>query len=279
MQSLSDLLTGLSPELRVLTILLIAVAAHFIVRGLRWLSERLVGHGRTDRDQLSRQRPKFATLTTIIVSALTFAIYFAAIGLVLREMGVDLTAYIASASVIGLAVGFGMQGFVQDVVVGLTLIFTDVLNVGDVVDISGQTGRVQRIGLRFTTLLNFHDQKVNIPNRSVAQINRYRRGYVRAYVDVQIPEGARVEDVAKTAERIAIGMREQFRAVILTDPESMGVRLAETGSWRYVRLKFRLWPGQGAIVETTYRQRLLSTLKATYPEYQDWMVTVTYRAA
>ncbi|MBW3672076.1 MAG: hypothetical protein KY432_10455, partial [Acidobacteria bacterium] len=57
---------------------------------------------------------------TIIVSALTFAIYFVAVGYMLGELGVDLTAYVASASVIGLAVGFGLQGFVQDVVVGLT---------------------------------------------------------------------------------------------------------------------------------------------------------------
>lgn len=275
---MTELLADLSLEMRVVAIIVIAVAAHFLVGGLRRLSERFILHGSSNREQLTRQHPKFATLATILVSAATFAIYFLAVGLILRELGVDLTAYIASASVIGLAVGFGLQGFVQDVVVGLTLIFTDVLNVGDMVDISGQTGRVQRVGLRFTTLLNFHDQKVNIPNRNVAQINRYRRGYVRAYVDIQIPAGAHVEEIAGLAERIAIGMRQQFPAVILSDPESMGVRLAESGSWRYVRIKFKLWPGQGAIVESTYRQRMLSMLRSNFADYSDWMITVTYRA-
>lgn len=275
---MTEWLADLSMEVRVVAIIVIAVAAHFLVGGLRRLSERFLMHGPSKREQLWRQRPKVATFTTILVSAVTFAIYFLAVGLVLRELGVDLTAYIASASVIGLAVGFGLQGFVQDVVGGLTLIFTDVLNVGDMVDISGQTGRVQRVGLRFTTLLNFHDQKVNIPNRNVAQINRYRRGYVRAYVDIQIPSGAHVEEIAGLAERIAIGVRQQFPAVILSEPESMGVRLAESGAWRYVRIKFKLWPGQGAIVENTYRQRMLSLLRSNFAEYSDWMITVTYRA-
>ena len=274
-----DFLADLSTDLRVVAIVLVAVAAHFIVRGLRWISERsTVQHG-GGREQLWRERPKFATVVTIVVSALTFAIYFAAIGLILNELGVNLTTYVASASVIGLAVGFGLQGFVQDVVVGLTLIFTDVLTIGDMVDISGQTGRVQRIGLRFTTLLNFLDQKVNIPNRNVAQINRYRRGYVRAYVDVQVPDGAHVEDFAATTERLAQGMRQQFPAVILTDPESMGVKAAEAGNWRYVRIKFKLWPGQGVIIETAFKQRLLSTLKSSFPDYADWMVSVSYRAS
>lgn len=273
-----DLLGSLSQELRVAAIVVVAIAAHFIVRGIRAFSERfLLGTG-GNREQLWRQKPKFATLATILVSAATFAIYFLAIGLILRELGVDLTTYVASASVIGLAVGFGLQGFVQDVVVGLTLIFTDVLNVGDVVDISGQTGRVQRVGLRFTTLINFHDQKVNIPNRNITLINRYRRGYVRAYVDVQIPNGAGIQDVVGLAEQIALGMRQQFPAVILNDPDSMGVRRAEGGAWQYVRLKFKLWPGQGSLIENTYRQRLLSALRERHPDYADWMVTVTYRS-
>ncbi len=272
-------LEALPQELRILAIVLIAVIAHFAVRGLRSLSERFLIGTATSREQLWRQNPKFATLTTIFVSAATFTIYFAAIGLILSELGVDLTTYVASASVIGLAVGFGLQGFVQDVVVGLTLIFTDLLNVGDMVDISGQTGRVQRVGLRFTTLLNFHDQKVNIPNRNITLINRYRRGYVRAYVDVQIPAGAQIQEVVELVERIARGMRHQFPAIILEDPESMGTRQAEGGSWQYIRMKFKLWPGQGSIIETTYRQRVLTVLRASHPDYADWMVTVTYRSA
>lgn len=277
MRNLFELVSSSSTLLRIVAILMLAVAAHLAVRLVRWIGERMILHEPVDRSKLLRRRPKVATLTTIFVSALTFTIYFAAIGVVLRELDVNLTTYIASASVIGLAVGFGSQGFVQDIVVGLTLIFSDVLNVGDMVDVSGQTGRVERVGLRFTTINNFLQQSVNVPNRSITQINRYRRGYVRAFVDVQIPPQADPSTIRNEIERLAIGMREQFPDIILSDPEPLGVRSVERGSWQYVRIKFRLWPGQGALIEAGYKQRVLNALKARHADYADWMVTVTYR--
>lgn len=161
--------------------------------------------------------------------------------------------------------------------IGLTLIFSDVLNVGEVVDISGQTGRVERIGLRFTTLVNVLEQRVHIPNRNITQINRYRKGYVRAFVDVQLPEGVDEEEAAERVIRLARGLHAQHEALLLREPEVIGVLTAEPAGWRYLRLKFRLWPGQGVLFETGYRQRVLAELKPARPAYAEWMVTVTYR--
>lgn len=271
-------LTDLSPVLRVLAIVGLALLAHALVRGIKYVGEWLLTPKDEQRDAMWQRYPKVATIITIVVSALTFVIYFAALGFILDEMGISLTAYIASASVIGLAVGFGSQGLVQDVVIGLTLIFSDVLNVGEMVDISGQTGRVQKIGLRFTRLVNLLDQQVHIPNRNIAQINRYRNGYIRAYVDLQLPDDAEADRVLDTVTPLARGMHAQYSAVVLTEPEIMGVQTAEPGGWRYLRIKFRLWPGQGALIETSFRQRALAALKRLHEDYADWMITVTYRA-
>src|SRR5690606_31536312 len=138
------------------------------------------------------QKPKFITLTGLVASALTFIIYSVALGFILHVFGVNsqkfLTTYLATASVIGLAVGFGSQGLVQDVVTGLTLIFSDTLDVGDMIEVSGQVGRVERVGLRFTRLTNFLNQQVFVPNRTIMSIVRFPRGGVPAYADVQIPE-------------------------------------------------------------------------------------------
>ncbi len=266
-----------SPLLRILAIVILAVLAHLLVRGLRRLGTWLLTPHGSDRTTLSRRSPKLATIGTIVVSAVTFTIYFGGIGLILRELGVPLENYLVSASVIGLAVGFGSQGFVQDIVIGLTLIFSDVLNVGDVVDIGGQSGRVETIGLRFTTLVNLLDQKIYVPNRNIGQINRYRNGYIRAYADVQLPEGMSEQELTALVAPLAEGMHAQYGAIVLTPPEVMGLRRAEPGPWRYLRIKFRLWPGQGALIESVFRQRVLATLRAHRPDYADWMVTVTYR--
>ena len=261
----------------VLGILVLAVAAHLVVRGLRALAERWMSP-RGGREGAFRQHPKIASLVTILVSAITFTVYFLAVGLILREMGIPLAAYLTSASVIGLAVGFGSQGLVQDVVTGFTLIFSDVLDVGDVVDVAGQTGRVESIGLRFTVLVNLLDQRVYVPNRNIAQIGRYRKGHVRGYLDVQMPAGAEEEAVVREVSRIAAGMHAQHGRVLLSPPEVLGVRDADPGGWRYLRVKFRLWPGQGALIETALRQRILAAMRSLDESYAEWMVTVTYRA-
>ena len=100
----------------------------------------------------------------------------------------------------GLAVAFGLQGLIQDIVIGLTLVFTDAFDVGDMIELSGsgvsaQVGRVERIGLRFTVLTNFQGQRVFVPNRNIVLVSRFRAGVIRAYVDIQIPEGLEEEVV------------------------------------------------------------------------------------
>jgi moderate conductance mechanosensitive channel len=264
--------------LRLAAILLLMVGAHLAVLALRRFGNWYLLRHAPSGEAPFRRRSKVVGITTIVVSASTFVVYFAGIGWALSEMGVPLTAYFASASVIGLAVGFGSQGLVQDVVIGLTLIFSDVLNVGDVVDISGQTGRVVSIGLRFTVMVNLLDQHVYVPNRNIVQINRYRRGHVRAYVDLQLPAGMDEARLRALVEPIAAGMHAQHRRLILAPPEVMRVRDADPGPWRFLRLKFRIWPGQGPLVENGFVRRALAALRQEEPDYADWMVTVSYRA-
>lgn len=277
MDALVDTFRAASAGSRVVLILLLALAAHLAVVAVRWVGTRLLTGRTGDPQALARRKPKAASVITLVVSALTFVLYFGALGLILGELGISLTAYFASATVIGLAIGFGSQGLVQDIVIGLTLIFSDVLDVGDVADIGGQTGRVESIGLRFTTLRTLLDQRVVVPNRNVGQINRYRNGYVRAYLDVQLPASASEEEAVAAVDGAVQGMAVQHGGVILRPPESLGVHEADPGGWRYLRTKIHLWPGQGPLVETTLRQRVLAAMKKLDPDYQDWMVTVTWR--
>lgn len=278
MATLTDLVTDLPVYLRVLALLVIAFGAHLVVRAIRFGLQRLVRPGEEALAAGYRSTPKVVTVTKLVASGLTFVIYFLAVGFIFQQAGVPLGTYLATATVIGLAVGFGSQGIVQDVVIGLTLVFSDVVDVGDVVDIGGQTGRVERVGLRFTTLTNVHEQKVFVPNRTIGLINRYRNGYIRAYVDVQVPEGVTGETVREAVRPIAQGLRDQHGEIILTAPEIMGVREAESGGWSYLRVKFRIWPGQNAVIESNFRQRVLAAMRDLDEDYADWMVTVTYRA-
>ena len=173
-----ELLKSLPITLRIISINILALIAHFIVTRIRsfskWLLSLITSEVKSKTENPIKQYPKIVTISTILISAITFTIYFLAFGLILQEFNISLTAYLASASVIGLAIGFGAQGFVQDLVIGLTLIFSDTLDIGDVVDISGQVGKVDSIGLRFTTLINLQGQFIYIPNRNISAIGQFQ---------------------------------------------------------------------------------------------------------
>ncbi len=266
---------------RILLILVVAALAHFVVQAIRKLGEWMMAPahapGVSAKMAFTRGHPKIATVVSLTVSALTFAIYFAAVGFILEELNVSLTAYLATASVLGLAIGFGSQSLVQDVVVGLTLVFTDAMDIGDIVEVPGQIGRVEEIGLRFTTLVNFKGQRVYVPNRNIGLISRYRGGVVRAYTDIQIPRGVDATRVIEVVDRIARGMRAQHPAIILSDPEVFGVREAKPADWSYLRMKFRLWPGQEPLIQETFKQRVIMALKELDANFAAWMVDITFR--
>ena len=268
---------------RIVLIVGLVILAHLIAKLVRHISELVIQKNRVQKNALDRvtHKPKFVTLTRLIVSGITFILYFLAIGFILQELGVNLTAYLASASVIGLAISFGSQGLVQDMVIGLTLIFSDAMEVGDLVEIAGTTiviGRVEEIGLRFTKLINFYNQEVFIPNRTIANVSRFPYGGVYAYADIQIPPEADQAKVIQTVEKIALGMWSQFGAIILSQPMTGKVETVPNGGWQFIHVHFKIWPGQGSLIETTFRQQIISAMKTFSPNYADWQVPVTYRA-
>jgi small conductance mechanosensitive channel len=252
-------------------IVLVATVAHVAVLGVRAI-------GRAILESRARSRAKVATLTAFASSTLVFIIYFVAIGALLREFGISLAAYLASASIVGLAVSFGSQGVVQDVITGLTLVLSDLIDVGDMVEVGGQVGIVESVGIRFTVLVNFSGAHVSIPNRTIGNVVNFPRGYVRAYVDARLPaDPARRDEAEARLRAIARSAYEQFPGILLAPASVLGREETSTGD-AYFRLKFRIWPGQGAVVEGPVRQRVVRSLQELDGSYSDWMVAVHYRA-
>jgi moderate conductance mechanosensitive channel len=276
----SELWDRTSPEIHILFIIVLALLVHLVVRIIRQISEWSINksHAKKNPFTFLTQQPKFITLTRLIVSGLTFIIYFIAFGFVLvHGFRVNLNTYLASASIIGFAISFGSQSLVQDLVTGVTLIFSNVIDVGDVVDLSGTIGRVERIGLRFTRLVNFSNQEINVPNRNIGNVSRFPHGGVHAFVDIEVPAQAEAEKIVLIIERIAKGMWNQFEATILKEPVISKIESLDTGGWNYLRVEFKIWPGQGSLIENTFRQKITAAMKAFDPNYAEWMANVTYR--
>jgi small conductance mechanosensitive channel len=267
---MSDILNNLALPWRLAAFAGIAVATHLLVILVRQLAQRAFLSQQVNRYQKLRS---IATLTT---SALVFSLYFLAVGFILREFGVSLTAYLASASVVGLAIGFGSQGIVQDVVTGLTFIFSDLVDVGDLVEISGQTGIVKAITMRFVELGNAMGATVFIPNRTINNVINYPRGYVRCIVDITLHgDEASRDAIEATALRLMSLVQQQFPGIQMREPSSEG-RIKFDAGKEILRIKFRIWPNREKPIETTYYQELISELKQIVPDYQPWMVSISY---
>ena len=276
---------GQSHIIHIAVIVGLAFAAHAIVKTVRHLSEWFINKNVEKKHPFSfvTQQPKFITLTRLIVSAVTFLIYAVAIlfvVLALDPAAADntLRTYLTSAAVIGLALSFGLQGLVQDVVTCVTLILSDAMDVGDVVDLmNGVIGRVERIGLRFTKVINFYNQEIFVPNRAIINVSRFPQGGIIAYADVQIPAKADPSKAVETVQSIAKGMRTQYGAIILSEPV-IGKVETTPGGWSFQRVQFKIWPGQNGLIESTFRSQIVGALKSLDPNYADWQVVVTYRA-
>ena len=136
---------------------------------------------------------------------------------------------------------------------------------------------MERVGIRFTTLVGFTGSRIAVPNRTITNVVSYPDGYVRVFVDVMLPDDGPDADGAEAeVRRLAEAAYEQFPGVMLRAPAVVG-RL-ETAAGRWMRLKFGVWPGQGGVVETMLKPRIVRALGQTAPGYADWMVAVHYRS-
>lgn len=266
MHSFLSWLPAESPLGRAGLLILATFAAHLLTRALHRGLTRLTS------TRLAKRWRKVHTVSDLLYSIVLFGLWFGVFGFALAEFGISLKAYFASATIIGLAVGFGSQGIVQDVVNGLTLVATDLVDIGDLVEIGGQTGIVTGVGMRFVVVTNYLGADVSIPNRTINNVTRYPKGYVRALIDVRL--SADLDPVAAEARigEIVHGAWEQMPGLCLAPPTLMGLSKTSTGG-RFVRAKLRIWPGQVAALDAVEAE-LVSAMKAMDPAFEAWAVTV-----
>ena len=206
-------------------ILVIAAIALVMTRILKVLTTRLVqiakgqGRGAQMREQQTRT---MAGLLYSVGSALIFAVAFLT---ALPEFGFNVTPVAATAAVASLAFGFGAQTLVKDLINGFFIIFEDQFVVGDLIQLNGETGRVEHLTLRRTVLRNAAGAIVTIPNSLVGQIANLSRDWSQTFVDVTVPSDEMVGRALATLEKIAGDFRNDadWSLALLDGPRVLGV--------------------------------------------------------
>ena len=262
---------------RILIALLVAAACRIVLMLLRvtfrwliyaqWGPLRLLYRHRKNRDM---------TIHALALNLLKYVVYLTALGFVLSELGINYMAYLASLSVIGLAIAFGSQGLVQDMVTGFFIIFEGQFDVGDMVEIPPQTGIVEEIGLRMTKLRNYLGQQIVVPNRNIAMVGNYVKGAQQATVDLAAASGEAAEQAAAALREFVKEIARQFEDVILT-AKVVGSTSLATGE-HFVRLHFSFWPQQQWVIEQQVAPRAREVLKAAGCEVPGDRVAIFYRA-
>jgi small conductance mechanosensitive channel len=246
--------------------LILQVIIHFVIY-CDWGPLKLVyGH----------HKNRTMTIYSLLINLSKYVVYLAALGFILTELGINYTAYLASLSVVGLAIGFGSQGLVQDMVTGFFIVFEEQFNVGDMVEIPPHVGIVQDLGLRMTKLRNYLGQKVVIPNRNIATVGNYTKGAQRVNIDVVAASLEAAEQMRSYLAQIVDGIGRQFEEVILaTSPESSETVSLSTGE-HFARLSLSIWPQQQWVIEQEVVPRVRSALQRKGFEIPNDKVSVFY---
>ncbi|WP_085524768.1 mechanosensitive ion channel family protein [Tuberibacillus sp. Marseille-P3662] len=163
------------------------------------------------------------TLEKLTASAYTYVLFFIFLVLAFNAFGLPTASLIAGASVIGLAVGFGAQGLVSDVVTGFFILLEKQIDVGDYVTTAGFGGIVEEVGLRTTKIRSFDGTLNYIPNRQIATVSNHTRGNMRALVDLGIAYEENVDD-AITVIQEACNQAAENDDRIKEGPDVVGVQ-------------------------------------------------------
>ncbi|WP_253286809.1 mechanosensitive ion channel family protein [Virgibacillus sp. MSJ-26] len=167
------------------------------------------------------------TLKKLIANVISYVVYFIATLMILDNvLGFNVGALLAGAGVAGLAIGFGAQNLVRDVISGFFIIFEDQFSVGDYVLVSGVEGTVEEIGLRTTKILSWTGEMNILPNGDITHVTNYSMTNGLSVVDVNIPYESDIEAAEEIIEEIAKTLPDKYDE-ILSVPEILGVQSLE----------------------------------------------------
>lgn len=227
--------------LRILLVLVIAFALRYAARRLinRVLREMMEAptkrsrHASVDKPNAStlgqvreRRRQRAQTLGSVLRSTASIVIFSVAAVIILGELGIAIGPIIASAGIIGLAIGFGAQSLVSDFLSGLFMLMEDQYGVGDWVDVDGTSGAVEAVGLRITKLRDMDGAAWYVRNGQIMKIGNYSQEWAAMVLDVPVGYNEDVRAASRLLEQAAWSLWEdpEWRKQVLDSPQIWGIQ-------------------------------------------------------
>lgn len=220
----------------------------------------------------SIEEKRLDTLRKLFKSIVSYVLYFIAILTCLDMVGIKVTTILAGAGILSLAVAFGAQSIVQDLMSGLFIILENQYAVGEYVKIGATLGKVEEIGMKTTKLSTYNGEVLVIPNGKISELVNYSRRPQRANVDVGIAYEEDLDNAIAVLAEACAAVNERFAQVLDEQAHVLGVtELADSAVT--IRMTFTALDWQQAVVERELRKLVKDTLDAkgveiSYPKLQ-----------
>lgn len=206
----------------VIKIVLIYIIARIIIK----IADKTIAHMVIAREKspLNIDRRRSNTISILIHNLIAYTVNLVAIMLILGQVGLNLGPLLAGAGVLGLAIGFGAQSLVKDVITGFFIIFEDQFGVGDVIQIDQFKGTVEEIGIRVTRIKSWTGEVHIIPNGNIKQVTNFSTYNSIAVVDVSIAYDADIDRAMDLLREIVGEVNERTENIVKV-PEVLGVQM------------------------------------------------------
>lgn len=246
----------------VLHVVIILALAWLALRLSRRLLARLRMHMQQDLADFERIK-RLDTLERVFRYVATVIIILVGAMLVLSELGISIAPILATAGVLGIAIGFGAQSLVKDYFNGFFLLLENQVRVGDVVEVAGKGGLVEEMTLRYLRLRDYEGSVHTIPNSIVDTVTNRSRGFAYALIDVGVAYREDIDEVYAVMREVADAMRgdPELGERILEDLEIAGVdKWADSAV--VIRCRFKVKPLEQWGVKRAFLYRLKKAFDA-----------------
>src|SRR5215475_14005870 len=177
----------------------------------------------TDVFGVARVEQRTETLRLVIRSVSKAVIILLVVLTISAELGFNIGPVLASAGIVGLAVGFGAQSLVKDVISGFFILFEDQFGIGDVVKVGDFSGVVERMTLRATVLRNLEGQVHVVPNGNIQNVTVMTKEWARAVLDLTFPHEEQIGKILEALRRLGVRLAQDWPDRVLEQPTILGV--------------------------------------------------------
>lgn len=238
-------------------ILIIVVGAFLCIRILRILIIKSRNRMAASEKTTAERSKRLETLSNIIETTVRVVVLIAALLMVLKEIGINIGPLLAGAGIVGLAVGFGAQSLVKDVISGFFILLENHMNVGDVVRIAGEAGLVESINLRITVLRDLEGRVHIIPNGSIEVVTNFTKEWSRAVLEIGVAYKEDVDRVIEILKEVGEELRQdqEFGPMILEPLDVLGLDSFGSSSVN-IKVMFKTQPIKQWTIAREYRRRV-----------------------